>query len=54
MTWDNYGKGGWDIDHIYPCSKFDLTQEENIYKMCHYTNLQPMWHLDNIRKGNKI
>lgn len=52
MTWDNYGK--WHIDHILPCSKFDLTKEEEQLKCFHYTNLQPLWQFDNISKGNKI
>jgi hypothetical protein len=54
MTWSNYGKNGWEVDHIYPCSKFDLTKEEEQRKCFHYTNLQPLWALDNWKKGNKI
>lgn len=54
MTWNNYGLKGWHIDHIYPLSKFDLTKKENIIKACHYTNLQPLWAIENIKKGNKI
>ena len=53
MNWDNYGKGGWDIDHIIPLSSFDLTDPEQQKKACHYTNLQPLWHIDNIKKGDK-
>jgi len=52
MNWDNYGE--WHIDHILPCSSFDLTQEENQRKCFHYTNLQPLWGKENIKKGNKI
>lgn len=47
MTWDNYGQ--WQIDHIMPISKApDLTVA------CHFTNLQPLWRIDNQKKGNKI
>lgn len=51
MTWDNYGFYGWHIDHIKPCSKFDLTNEEEQKKCFHYNNLQPLWMKDNFRKG---
>ena len=52
MTRENYGR--WHIDHIVPCASFDLTDPEE-QKICfHYTNLQPLWAIDNIRKGKKI
>lgn len=51
MTRQNLGK--WHIDHIKPCSLFDLTDSEQ-QKECHnYKNLQPLWAIDNIKKGNK-
>ncbi len=50
MSWDNIGK--WHIDHIFPLSSGKT--EEDIIKLCHYTNLQPLWAIDNIKKGNKI
>ena len=51
MNWNNYGK--WQLDHIIPCCKFDLTKEEEIYKCFNYNNLQPLWKEDNLRKGTK-
>ena len=54
MNWDNMGKGGWDIDHRRPCSSFDLNNEDEQYMCFHYTNLQPMWHKDNMKKKDKF
>lgn len=49
MSWENYGLKGWHIDHIIP---LDSAKTENeLYQLCHYTNLQPLWGGDNIRKG---
>jgi hypothetical protein len=50
MSWDNQGK--WHIDHKIPLSS--ANNEEELYKLCHFTNLQPMWAVDNIKKGSKI
>lgn len=50
MTWDNYGS--WEIDHIYPISKAKI--EEDILILNHYTNLRPLWRVDNRNKLNKI
>jgi hypothetical protein len=51
MTWENHGE--WHIDHIKPCSSFNLLNEEEQKKCFHYTNLQPLWASENISKGCK-
>lgn len=53
MTWANHGPV-WHIDHVVPCSKFDLTKPEEVRKCFALSNLQPLWGEDNIRKSNKI
>jgi hypothetical protein len=52
MNWDNHGLFGWHIDHKIPLSS--ATTEEEIYQLCHYTNLQPLWSKDNLSKGKRI
>jgi len=54
MSWENYGKNGWHLDHIIPLSAFDLTDPEQLKIACHYTNIQPLWARDNLVKSNKI
>lgn len=54
MSWSNFGLYGWHIDHIVPCSSFDLTKPSEQKKCFHYTNLQPLWAHDNLRKSNKL
>jgi len=54
MTWDNYGRYGWHIDHIIPCDAFDLSDPEQQKKCFHYTNLQPLWAKENLSKSNKL
>jgi hypothetical protein len=54
MTWENHGRYGWHIDHIRPCASFDLTDPEQQRQCFHYTNLQPLWAADNIRKGTSM
>ena len=49
MCWDN--RGEWHIDHIIPLSSAKTLEE--LIKLSHYTNLQPLWGVDNIKKGNK-
>jgi hypothetical protein len=55
MSWNNYGRHGWHIDHIIPISwwKFE-SYEDREFKQCWaLCNLQPLWAIDNLRKGNR-
>lgn len=53
MTWDNYGNGGWEIDHIKPKHLFDHTDEKQLQECWSLSNLQPLWKEDNVQKGRK-
>lgn len=50
MNWNNYGE--WHLDHIIPISI--AKTEKEIYELNNYTNLQPLWMLDNLIKSNKL
>jgi len=52
MTWDNYGE--WHLDHIKPLASFDLTDLDQMVIACYYTNMQPLWAADNMRKGARF
>lgn len=51
MGWHNHGE--WHIDHRRPCASFDLSDPEQQRACFHYSNLQPLWAVDNLRKGVK-
>ena len=50
MSWEN--RNEWHIDHIIPLSS--AKTKEEIFELCHYTNLQPLWIKENLEKSNKI
>ena len=52
MTWDNYGS--WHIDHIIPCAKFNFGDQSQREECFHFSNLQPLWAIENLRKNAKI
>ncbi len=56
MSWENYGNehGDWNLDHILCCELFDLTLPTHQRACLHYTNLQPLWAVDNMKKGDLL
>lgn len=53
MSWENWNRNGWHLDHIKPIASFDLRKKDEQKKCCRYTNFQPLWAKDNISKGKK-
>lgn len=53
MAWNNYGSV-WEIDHIIPCSSFDLTRPEQQRRCFHYANTQPLLVFHNRSKNSRI
>jgi hypothetical protein len=51
MTRNNYGL--WHVDHCKPCASFDLNDPLQQKKCFHYSNLQALWAIDNLKKGSK-
>jgi hypothetical protein len=49
MSWENHGE--WHLDHIKPCASFDLSDPVQLGACFHYTNFQPLWAKDNLKKG---
>jgi hypothetical protein len=52
MTWENYGD--WHLDHVMPCASYNLADKEQQKECFNYKNLQPLWAVDNLRKGATI
>ncbi len=50
MTWESYGK--WHVDHIVPLSS--AKTKEELCKLNHYTNLQPLGAKENLEKGGNV
>lgn len=50
MTWENHGE--WEIDHVIPLAS--ATSEEQLLKLSHYTNLQPLWQTENRQKSDSL
>jgi len=55
MSWKNYGRGGWEVDHKISVSKFNFKSfSDEGFKNCwNMLNIQPLWETENKRKGSK-
>lgn len=51
MTWDNWTNFGWHIDHIIPLASVDLSIQANLEKVCHFSNLRPLWWNENLGRN---
>ena len=52
MSWENFSE--WDIDHIIPISAWDLEDEIQLKKACHFSNLKPLWRKLNQQKSDHL
>lgn len=50
MSWEN--RDEFEIDHVIPLS--EVKEVEDIKKLWHYTNLQPLWGWENNLKSNRL
>ncbi len=48
MSWENHSLNGWHIDHIIPLNTCETL--DDVYRLSHYTNLQPLWCNENYKK----
>lgn len=54
MSWENFGKGGWHIDHIYPLARADFTDPVELWAALNWRNCRPLWEAENMTKNAKI
>lgn len=54
MTWELVLSGAIQLDHIRPVAKFNLLDPEQVKRCFHFSNLQPLFKLDNLSKRDKV
>lgn len=56
MSWENYGSGGWEVDHIVPLSAFNFASPDDVdfRRAWALSNLRPLWRSDNRSKNNQL
>lgn len=52
MSWNNYGE--WHLDHVKPCSSYNLNNNNDVLECFNWKNYQPLWSKDNLIKSDKI
>ena len=52
MSQEIYGKI-WCLDHCFPLSKTNLSNQKEVKKTYYWTNLRPMYCSENRSKGDK-
>jgi predicted transcriptional regulator len=52
MSHENHGS--WHIDHVRPLASFNLNDPLEVRAACHYTNFQPLWATDNLKKSDSV
>jgi hypothetical protein len=50
MTWENWTIDVWHLDHIRPCTSFDLKDEDQQRVCFNWRNLRPIWARENLVK----
>jgi hypothetical protein len=53
MSWENWSMEGWHLDHVRPIASFDKANPNWTFEANHYTNLQPLWAIENLTKSDK-
>jgi hypothetical protein len=54
MSWENFGRGGWNIDHIYPLARADFTDPVELWAAFNWRNCRPLWERENFVKGDAV
>jgi hypothetical protein len=54
MTWQNYGRTGWHVDHIFPVGKADLADPAHLRAAFNWRNCRPMWGGENLKKSDRV
>jgi hypothetical protein len=54
MTWQNYGREGWHVDHFFPVAKADLADPAHLRAAFNWRNCRPMWGADNFKKSARV